>query len=115
MYVYGTMSRGDRERWRYVYFLVFEAFAEIVVDVVVADLGEEGQVGDANLLLARRLKDSLAHNGLARGLLARGLGGSSGLASSSLRDSLRHADTASAPQGKRGGGGGDRRLPFARM
>jgi hypothetical protein len=106
MYVCQTMSRDHTDKWSYVYFLVFEAFAEIVIDVLVTDLGEEGQVADANLLLARRLKDSLADNSLARGLLARGLGGCCCcLASSSLRDSLGHERTASAGEGKRRGRG----------
>lgn len=48
----------------YVYFLVFESFAEIVVDRLVADFGEQGEVCDAYFLLARSFVDGLLYHGL---------------------------------------------------
>lgn len=72
------MSWG-REWWSevYVYFLVFESFAEIVVDRLVADFGEKGEVCDAYFLLARSFVDGLLYHGLLCCVLFGSCGGSS--------------------------------------
>jgi len=44
-----------------VYFLVFESFADVVVDRLVADFGEKREVADAYFFLARSFVDGLFH------------------------------------------------------
>jgi hypothetical protein len=89
------MSRNSKQPFlgsrseMYVYFLVFESFAEIVVDRLVADFGEKGEVADAYFFLARSFVDGLLYDGLFCGLFGSGEGSSLCGTTGSFRDCLQ--------------------------
>jgi len=62
MYVCKTSQRFDWARCgeaarAYIYLGIFKPFFEVVVYRFVGNLADQGQIGDANLLLLGRLKD----------------------------------------------------------
>lgn len=49
----------------YIDFAILEPLLQVVVDGLVGDLADQGEVGNANLLLLGALEDGLADLGLA--------------------------------------------------